>query len=60
MTAKKNTIDRRSFLKVSALTGGGMIIGFNFFSACKPDVELPKDIDISKLNFKDFNGFIKI
>ncbi len=60
MTAKKNTIDRRSFLKVSALTGGGMIIGFNFFSACKPDVELPKDIDISNLNFKDFNGFIKI
>ncbi len=60
MTAKKNTIDRRSFLKVSALTGGGMIIGFNFFSACKPEVELPKEIDVSTLNFKDFNGFIKI
>ncbi len=60
MTAKKNTIDRRSFLKVSALTGGGMIIGFNFFSACKPEVEPPKEIDVSKLNFNDFNGFIKI
>lgn len=58
MTTKKNKIDRRSFLKASALTGGGMIIGFNFFSACKPEVKPP--VDISKLDFKDFNGFIKI
>ncbi len=58
MNAKKNTIDRRSFLKASALTGGGLIIGFNFFNACKPEVKPP--VDISKLNFNDFNGFIKI
>ena len=58
MDTKKNTIDRRSFLKASALTGGGLIIGFNFFQACKPKVKLP--VDISKLNFHDFNGFIKI
>ncbi|MCD6543477.1 MAG: xanthine dehydrogenase family protein molybdopterin-binding subunit, partial [Flavobacteriaceae bacterium] len=58
MNTKKHTIDRRSFLKASALTGGGLIIGFNFFTACKPKVKPP--VDISKLNFNDFNGFIKI
>ncbi len=58
MSKINTTIDRRSFLKVSGLTGGGMIIGFNFFTACKP--EAAPAIDISKLNFHDFNGFIKI
>ncbi|RLD86457.1 MAG: xanthine dehydrogenase family protein molybdopterin-binding subunit [Bacteroidetes bacterium] len=58
MNTKKHTIDRRSFLKASALTGGGLIFGFNFFTACKPEVKPP--VDISKLNFNDFNGFIRI
>lgn len=58
MNMKKNTVDRRSFLKASALTSGGLLIGFNFFKACKPETKPP--VDISKLNFHDFNGFIKI
>ena len=58
MSTKTTTIDRRSFLRASALTGGGLIIGFNFFTACKPEVE--PSIDISQLNFNDFNAFIKI
>ncbi|NNL80985.1 MAG: xanthine dehydrogenase family protein molybdopterin-binding subunit [Flavobacteriaceae bacterium] len=49
---------RRSFLRTSALAGGGMIIGFNLFNACKPDVE--PSIDLSQLNYNDFNAFIKI
>lgn len=53
-----NKIDRRSFLRTSTLVGGGMLIGFNLFQACKPSVKPP--MDISKLDFKDFNGFIKI
>ncbi|WP_103068620.1 molybdopterin cofactor-binding domain-containing protein [Aquimarina sediminis] len=52
------SVSRRSFLKTSALAGGGMLIGFNLFQACKPEVAPP--VDISKLNFNDFNAFIKI
>src|SRR5690606_4005743 len=53
-----NTFDRRSFLKASALTSGGILIGFNLFTACKPKAIPPADI--TELNFNDFNAFIKI
>lgn len=56
--SKKMTFSRRSFLKSSALASGGMIIGFNLFNACKPDAKLP--VDLSQLNYNDFNAFIKI
>ena len=56
--SKKITFSRRAFLKSSALASGGMIIGFNLFNACKSDVE--PSIDLSQLNYKDFNAFIKI
>jgi isoquinoline 1-oxidoreductase subunit beta len=49
---------RRSFLRTSALATGGILISFNLFNACKPGVEPP--VDISQLNFNDFNAFIKI
>lgn len=56
--SKKITFSRRSFLKSSALASGGMIIGFNLFNACKSDAKPP--IDLSQLNYNDFNAFIKI
>ena len=34
MASIKTTLNRRSFLKASALAGGGMMLGFNW--ACKP------------------------
>ena len=34
MTLVKTQIDRRSFLKVSALSGAGMMIGFNWLASC--------------------------
>jgi len=58
-TTKSNlAFSRRNFLKTSALAGGGMIIGFNLFTACK--TEAKPSIDIENLNFNDFNAFIKI
>ncbi len=57
-SSKQIAFSRRSFLKTTALASGGMLIGFNLFNACKPEAKLP--IDISKLNFNDFNAFIKI
>ncbi|TNE63541.1 MAG: xanthine dehydrogenase family protein molybdopterin-binding subunit [Bacteroidetes bacterium] len=53
-----STIKRRDFLRVSALTSGGMLIGINFFSSCKPDAA--PAVDISLLNFKDFNAYLRI
>lgn len=56
--SKRITFNRRSFLKTSALASGGMLIGFNLFNACKPDAKMP--VDLSQLNYNDFNAFIKI
>ncbi len=57
-SSNKSTFSRRGFIKSTALAGGGMLIGFNLFTACKSEVEPP--IDISQLNFNDFNAYIKI
>jgi isoquinoline 1-oxidoreductase beta subunit len=49
---------RRNFLKTSALVSGGLLIGFNFLTACKQEAVMP--VDIASINFNDFNAFIKI
>ncbi len=54
----KITFSRRNFIRTSALASGGLLIGFNFLTACKETAQPP--VDISKLNFNDFNAFIKI
>ncbi len=59
MKSQSNTnFSRRNFLKTSALASGGLLIGFNFLTACKPEAKMP--VDIASLNFNDFNAFIKI
>jgi isoquinoline 1-oxidoreductase subunit beta len=57
MTLSKSTLNRRSFLKVSALAGGGMILSFNWLAGCKPNSE--EVLGLPKAWFR-LNGFIKI
>jgi isoquinoline 1-oxidoreductase beta subunit len=45
-------------MRTSSLAGGGMLIGFNFFTACEPGAKAPEDL--ASLNYKDFNAFIRI
>lgn len=60
MSTQENTFrfSRRNFLRTSALAGGGLLVGFNLFTACSPEAKPP--INIENLNFNDFNAFIKI
>lgn len=57
MKTASTKINRRSFLKVSALSGGGMLLSLNWLAACNPKqaetLAMPKE-------WFQFNGFIKI
>ncbi len=59
-TNKPKTLSRRAFIRNSSLAGGGMVIGFNLFQACKPKVIAEPAIDLASLDYNDFNAFIKI
>lgn len=57
MTHVKTSINRRSFLKASALAGGGMMLSFSWLAACNPSPEealaMPKE-------WFELNSYIKI
>ncbi|SFE98633.1 xanthine dehydrogenase family protein molybdopterin-binding subunit [Thermoflexibacter ruber] len=58
MTLIKTSYNRRSFLKVSALSGGGFVIGFSMLTGFKP---LDKQVEESALReIFNLNSYIKI
>ena len=46
-------IGRRSFIKNSALAGGGMVIGFSWLASCKLS---PEEVLALPKEWFDFNG----
>jgi isoquinoline 1-oxidoreductase beta subunit len=58
MTIIKTSYGRRSFIKTTALAGGGMVLGFSWMAGCKPAskealLTMPKE-------WFNINGFLKI
>ncbi|MEL6844838.1 MAG: twin-arginine translocation signal domain-containing protein, partial [Bacteroidota bacterium] len=56
MSLIKTKYNRRSFLKVSAATTGGMVLGFSWLASCEPAAPgkaMPKE-------WFDINAFLKI
>ena len=57
MAIIKTTYNRRSFLKASALAGGGLAIGFSWLASCKPT---PEQVLQMPDEWFDVTGFLKI
>ena len=60
MNLVKTQYNRRSFLKSSALAGGGFVLGFSWLASCNPtEEEVQAMLEMPDVWF-DINGFLKI
>ncbi|MBC2839001.1 molybdopterin cofactor-binding domain-containing protein [Robiginitalea sp. SC105] len=59
MTLVKTSIGRRSFIKSSALAGGGMVLGFSWLASCKDQAAMEAALAMPDEWF-EINGFLKI
>ncbi|RRQ47889.1 xanthine dehydrogenase family protein molybdopterin-binding subunit [Maribacter algicola] len=57
MTLVKTKIGRRSFIRTSALAGGGMMVGFSWLASCKMT---PEEVNSLPKEWFEINGFLKI
>jgi isoquinoline 1-oxidoreductase beta subunit len=57
MKIVKTTYGRRSFLKTTALTGGGMILSFSWLASCQSSQE---EVLTMPEEWFDLNGFLKV
>tara|TARA_R110000764_G_scaffold104689_1_gene190331 strand:+ start:134 stop:2371 length:2238 start_codon:yes stop_codon:yes gene_type:complete len=57
MATVKTKIGRRSFLKNTALAGGGMMLGFSWLASCKMT---PEDVNKLPEEWFKINGYLKI
>ncbi len=60
MTIIKTHHNRRSFLKASAAAGGGMLLGFNWFTSCTRAEETAAMIAPPPNEWFEVNAFLKI